>query len=522
MITKTNNKSTISTFILGLIVSFSSYSSMAQVQWPQPDPDNVALFKPAKQNTTFEGGHANRAVDGNKDGHWHRGSVSHTHRSDNPWWQVDLLEEYDISSITIHNRTDCCHDRLNNFTIRVSKTPFEGNYGGEVFSEDGSTFTNSKTFTNNVRGQYVRIYMEGSNILALSEVVVNGKPVNTNQEIGRNENLALGKRARQSSVHDRATANRANDGDDNGNWNDGSVMHTKGDRISFWEVDLGENFLVKEIVIHNRSDGWQDRLDNFDIYVTKKPYDQLNGRVKILPFTEKEKKFSPEKFKRFQGQQVGRYVRVQIANNQSLHLAEVQVYGDKFGDIELGDAETNVMYKVSIFRNISSIESNIKTTQTTSVAQGMDFNRTVSSQQKSYWNLEATARTTVNYGIVSVGLEIKAGGGGEQINSTQNAQGQSVTKSLTENSEITQTVPGGKTRYEFHKFVINQSPVTYKFNGETYSWYRVNKKATPSGDVTTMVFPNDEKPELNATEDNWVLPQYYEKVLENHPNYIQN
>lgn len=520
---KTNKikKRTISIIISGLLISFYSLSSIAQVQWPQPNPDNVALFKPAKQNTTFEGGHANRAVDGNKDGHWHRGSVSHTHRSDNPWWQVNLLEEYDISSITIYNRTDCCYDRLNNFKIRVSKVPFEGNYGGEVFSLDGSTFENSKTFTNNIKGQYVRIYMEGSNILALSEVVVNGTPVNPSRDIKKNENIALGKRARQSSIYNYASANRANDGDTKGNFNEGSVMHTLGDAISFWEVDLGENFLVKEIVVHNRSDGGQDRLDNFGIYVTKRPYDQINGRMRIFPFTEKEKKFSPEKFKRFQGQQVGRYVRIQIENNQSLHLAEVQIYGDEIGDIELGQANDNVMYKASIFRNVTPLDSNIRTTQTTSLSKGMNFNRTVSSQQKSYWSLEATARTTVNYGIVSVGLEIKAGGGGEQINTTRNAQGQSVTESRSENSEVTQVVPAGYTRIEFHKFVINQSPVTYKFNGETYSWFRVNNNAVPADDNTTMFFPNNEAPNFDSN-DNWVMPDQYQKILQDNPNYIQN
>ncbi|PIX09037.1 MAG: hypothetical protein COZ75_08985, partial [Flavobacteriaceae bacterium CG_4_8_14_3_um_filter_34_10] len=194
--------------LLIILTFFVHLSSFAQPAWPAPDDSNIALFKPAKQKNTFEAGHANRAVDGNKDGHWHRRSVTHTHGTDSPWWEVDLLDVYDISSISIYNRTDCCPDRLNNFTIMVSNQPFQGNYGGEVFNADKSSFTNSKTFTNNKRGQYVRIFIEGNGILSLAEVVINGTKVDPNRATRPNENLALGKRARQSSAHDFATANR--------------------------------------------------------------------------------------------------------------------------------------------------------------------------------------------------------------------------------------------------------------------------------------------------------------------------
>ncbi|MFO7745029.1 MAG: discoidin domain-containing protein, partial [Psychroflexus sp.] len=173
--------------LMTILILFVQLGSRAQPSWPTPDPSNIALFKPAKQINTFEAGHANRAVDGNTDGHWHRGSVSHTNGSQNPWWEVNLLEEFDISSITVYNRTDCCPDRLKNFSIRVSPQPFEGNYGGEVFNNEGAIFSNSKTFTNAIRGQYVRIYMEDPGILSLAEVVVNGTPVNPERILKKDE-----------------------------------------------------------------------------------------------------------------------------------------------------------------------------------------------------------------------------------------------------------------------------------------------------------------------------------------------
>lgn len=507
-------------FALILLTFFMQLQSFAQPAWPAPDESNIALFKPAKQINTFEAGHANRAVDGNKDGHWHRRSVSHTHGTDSPWWEVDLLDVYDISSITIHNRTDCCPDRLNNFTILVSNQPFQGNYGGEVFNADKSTFTNSKTFTNNKRGQYVRIFIEGNGILSLAEVEINGTKVDPNRATRPNENLALGKRARQSSAHDFATANRANDGDVNGHWGNGSVMHTQGEPKPFWEVDLGKNYLVNEVIVHNRTDCCGERLDDFNIYVTPRPKDEIRDR--IFPFAENEKNFAPAPFKRFSEKKVGRYVRIELNRHNSLHLAEVEVHGTEIGDISLGDAESNVMYKVSIFRNVSPIENNVRSTITKSISEGMDFNRTVSNQDEKHWSLSTTAKLAVNYGIVSFGLDVTAGGGGSTTTTDQTSQGSNVTQSNSENFEISQAVPGGCTRYEFHKFVVNQSPITYKFNGKTYSWFRINKEATPAGDITVMVFPNDQTPDLNATDDNWVLPSNYQKVLQAHPNFIQD
>lgn len=519
-----NTNSIVNTQILLLVslIFLCFTGASAQSAWPRPQPNNVALFKPAEQINTFGAGHANRAVDGNTDGHWHRGSVSHTNNgTENPWWEVDLLEEHYISSITIYNRTDCCSDRLNNFVIRVSDKKFEGNYGGEIYNNDKSNFTNAKTFTKPARGRFVRIYLEGSGTLSLGEVVVNGKPVNSERHLRPNENLALGKRARQSSVHENATANRANDDDRDGHWSQGSIMHTKADRQPYWEVDLGKNYLIKEIKVFNRTDSYKERLDGFNIYVTK---EIVNGsEQRKNPFAADEKKFDT-KYKSFTNTQVGRYVRIEINRDQPhyLHLAEVEVYGREIADIEIGQAESNIMYKVSIFRNLTPIESSIKSIRTKSISQGMDFSRTVSNQHKKYKSLTVASKLAVNYGIVSASLEVRGTIGDEETNSTQNSQASNVTESSTESTEITQTVPGNCTRYEFHKFVVNQSPLTYKFNGETYSWYRVNKKATPSGDITIMVFPNNETPDLKATDDNWVLPSYYQEVKQNHPNYIQN
>ncbi|MBG43242.1 MAG: hypothetical protein CL530_04670 [Aequorivita sp.] len=510
-------------FVIAILFQFTG---IAQQQWTPLDPSNIAQLKPAKQSSVHNGGAANRAVDGNTDGNWGAISVTHTQGEDSPWWEVNLLAKYKISSITIYNRTDCCPERLKNFTIRVSDQPFSGNYGGEVFGQEAQWFQGNKTFSGNMIGQYIRIHLNGRDALSLAEVVVRGEPVLVLNDgvwaepaIGKDENLALGKKTRQSSTHEFGVSNRANDGVTEGHWGNGSVSHTQGESRPFWEVDLGKKFLVDEVKLYNRTDSYSDRLNNFNIWVTNRPFDQTTGR--IVPFAEEPTNFLPETNKSYTGKKVGRYVRVQLKNSNALTLAEVKVFGTEIGDLSQGEAESNVLYKVSIFRNVTPIENSIKSSITTSVSEGMDFNRTVSSEDQKHWSLSTTAKAAVNYAIVSFELEVTAGGGGTTTNREENSQSNNVTQSTEQNTEISQMVPGGCTRYEFHKFIINQAPVNYKFNGKNYSWFKINEQAKPVGDITVMVFPNDVKPDLKATDDNWVTAYNYERVLQSHPNYVQ-
>ncbi len=48
-----------------------------------PNEIHVTLGKPTTQSNTAHGGQASRAVDGNTNGHWSRGSTTHTRVSIN-------------------------------------------------------------------------------------------------------------------------------------------------------------------------------------------------------------------------------------------------------------------------------------------------------------------------------------------------------------------------------------------------------------------------------------------------------
>jgi len=96
-----------------------------------------AQGKPATQSTTDNSAPAARAVDGNTDGILANGSVTQTASigDPTPWWQVDLGERIDVSEVVIHNRTDCCAARLQNFTVFVSDTDMTGRTYADLLAD---------------------------------------------------------------------------------------------------------------------------------------------------------------------------------------------------------------------------------------------------------------------------------------------------------------------------------------------------------------------------------------------------
>ncbi len=148
-------------------------------------PLNVAFKKPAEQSSTFNDAVASRAVDGNTNGAWAGGSITHTDEKEaanknQPWWQVDLEENFSIEQIELWNRTDeCCKSRLTDFYVFVSDHPFNNESLKEVLEREdvwqyhySGTVNKSAKVDVNKAGRYVRIQLKGTNVLSLAEVMV--------------------------------------------------------------------------------------------------------------------------------------------------------------------------------------------------------------------------------------------------------------------------------------------------------------------------------------------------------------
>ncbi len=110
------------------------------------------------------------------------------------------------------------------------------------------------------KGRYVRVELPGKQrTLTLAEVQVFSDGVN----------VALKAKASQSSTAAGGAAGRAVDGNTSGIYTDGSATHTQeGTDDPWWEVDLGREFPIEQIVVWNRTDGnLGNRLNNFAVRV---------------------------------------------------------------------------------------------------------------------------------------------------------------------------------------------------------------------------------------------------------------
>jgi hypothetical protein len=140
-----------------------------------PTPSNVALGQPAEQSSTDYGGTPDRAVDGDTNGDFMVGSVTHTSNGMGEWWQVDLGESFDIGEIVIWNRTDCCAERLHDVLVLVSDDPFPPTAVSEPtgWSSVIQGVADQETaIPVGVRGRYVRVQQTGAEYLSLAEVEV--------------------------------------------------------------------------------------------------------------------------------------------------------------------------------------------------------------------------------------------------------------------------------------------------------------------------------------------------------------
>ena len=135
-------------------------------------------------------------------------------------------------------------------------------------------------------------------------------------------NLALGKTAEQSSTAYSGSANRAIDGNTSGVWGQGSVTHTASSSRPWWQVRLGDNYEIGQIVVWNRTNcSCVDRLSDFEVLV----YNEAGSQVYQTTITNTP---SPSVTINTGGV-TGSRVRVRLRGTNPLSLAEVQVFGEE-------------------------------------------------------------------------------------------------------------------------------------------------------------------------------------------------
>ncbi|CAB9496627.1 F5/8 type C domain [Seminavis robusta] len=301
---------------------------------PPAEPD-VARCKPAIQSSTLEGNVARQALTGDIN------ILSHTQCEMHPWWMVDLFSYRPISSVIVHNRQDCCTDRLSGVVVEL----LDENDKGIAFVQHNPDTEGpiESSWTAQFEGQEarkVRVSIERLDeceFLNLASVQVFSDSCTEKDScshIGGGcdyGNVALCKPATQSTSF---VADPANDptGSENGAWRatDGTptLSHTDCEEAPWWELDLLSERIVTEIVIKNREDCCFERLNGLTVELTNQ-FNQLTGLYQHDPATGAIK---PMLIVHFDSVET-RKVRLSLKRGPNdlcgfLNLEEVQVYSD--------------------------------------------------------------------------------------------------------------------------------------------------------------------------------------------------
>ncbi len=248
-----------------------------------PPNSNVALGKTAMQSGTVSGGVASRAIDGDTNGRFGGNSVTHTTSGQGsfPWWQVDLGSVHDIDSIKLHNRTDCCGDRLQNFNVYVSMHPLIGGAGGNTKTagtEQADWFVRQAPIVGeNVElnvgalGRYVRVQLNYyGNPLSLAEVEVMGRelPLDRTPKANLVTYNTRGKSGCNGNKYCVAgTTNTRVAGDGRGIWK----IQCTSDKLAQRKEGLkvGQSFHLVNGIYHTHSGGYLDIRGRVNTYFGK-------------------------------------------------------------------------------------------------------------------------------------------------------------------------------------------------------------------------------------------------------------
>ncbi|XP_031723215.1 uncharacterized protein LOC116394327 [Anarrhichthys ocellatus] len=361
--------SSVTSRFLALRVRDTTEFSMV-MENPAALQENVALRGKATQSHRNPDlySSAYNAIDGNRESNYLAGSCSHTVEQTIPWWRVDLLESYIVTSIIVTNRVDCCEDRINGAEIYIRIGNSLENSGNSnprcaVISRISPGFTENFQ-CNGMDGRYVNIVIPGrSEYLSLCEVEV--KSTGTVSVLGvwkllssslnhptvgdsrimklsvlvllllletrsayTYENVALRGKATQSDRWQDSfgAAYNAIDGNREGIYASGSCSHTDQETNPWWRVDLLESYIVTSVIISNRVDCCENRLNGAKIHIGN----SLENNGAANPVAGKITRTDPGESVTltFTERVEGRYVTVVVPGSQKyLTLCEVEVYG---------------------------------------------------------------------------------------------------------------------------------------------------------------------------------------------------
>ncbi|XP_053373770.1 uncharacterized protein LOC123532644 isoform X6 [Mercenaria mercenaria] len=322
--------------------------------------ENVAENKPAEISSVYDPvWTGDKGVDGNRNQNMFYDSCFHTRFEQDPYFMVDLGAVYDLDTIVVFNRQDCCENRANNLEISTGLSQYNMTVQDVIPDPIGSI--GMKRFMQKPSARYVKIQKKDMNpgYLHLCEVEVYGTYnrediCNTSPCLNggtctnipgylcicatgwtgsrchiSTDNIAYGKRTEMSSLYqynNMFSGDRGVDGNTSGILEQGvgnTCFHTDKERRPYWKVDLGAVYDLQRIVLHNRLDCCTDRAHDIEILVGLTNDD-------LTPIYYQPGNLGPMKEINVPYGTEGQFVMIHIKDlrPEYLHLCEVEIYGN--------------------------------------------------------------------------------------------------------------------------------------------------------------------------------------------------
>lgn len=162
---------------------------------------------------------------------------------------------------------------------------------------------------------------------------------------GNGSNLALSGTATQSSTNFNADADRANDGNTDGNyWQAFSISGTNWEQSPWWEIDLGAVYDLADIEVWNRTDCCFANLSDFYVFVSDAPFSgSLSSILNDANVTNFFNAAAAETPTTIGANTSGRYVRVQRQGAGFIEIAEVKIFAEA-GNTGGGDCNLDIAW----------------------------------------------------------------------------------------------------------------------------------------------------------------------------------
>ncbi len=142
----------------------------------------------------------------------------------------------------------------------------------------------------------------------------------------REANMAVGAAATQISTYQNGTADRAVDGNTDGDFTLGSVTSTLAGWQNYWSANLGQNYPVESVQIWPRTDIGNSGLEPFYVFVSANPIPDLAPELLLRTAGVRTIRHEGpmQEAWRMPANMVGQYIKVQLEAEGRLMMAEVE------------------------------------------------------------------------------------------------------------------------------------------------------------------------------------------------------